>query len=93
MIFGRCALNKSSAFSAVNNTSLPILLMHGEDDSFVPCWMSRKIYDACASKDKFLFTFKDADHGLSYMSDNEKYESAYNKFIALCIDKFNKNNL
>ena len=93
LLFARCALNKSSAYRAVQNTTLPILIMHGEDDSFVPCYMSEKIYKACKSEYKFLYTFKGADHGLSYMSDNEKYESAYNKFVALCIDKFDKNNL
>ena len=90
LIYGRCILSKSSAYKAVKNTSLPVLLMHGEEDSFVPCWMSRKIFDKCASKDKFMFTFKGAEHGLSYMSDNDKYESAYNSFIALCMDKFKK---
>ena len=90
MLFGRFILNKSSAYEATKNTNLPILLMHGEDDSFVPCWMSRKIYDACKSEDKFLYIFKGADHGLSYMSDNAKYESAYNDFISLCMNKTDK---
>lgn len=90
LLFGKCNLNKASAYKAVQNTNLPILIFHGENDNFVPCWMSEKIYDACKSKDKFLYTFKDADHGMSYMSDNEKYESAYNDFISLCLDKYNK---
>ncbi|MBO5440190.1 MAG: alpha/beta hydrolase [Clostridia bacterium] len=90
LIFGRCVLNKASAYKAVQNTNIPILIFHGEEDTFVPVWMSRRVYNACVSKDKFLYTFKGADHGMSYMSDNEKYESAYLNFTALCIDRYNK---
>ncbi len=90
LLFGGCVLNKTSAYKAVQNTNIPILIFHGEDDSFVPCWMAKKVYDSCTSEHKFIHTFKGADHGMSYMSDNEKYESAYSDFTALCIDKFNK---
>lgn len=88
LIFGRFALNKASAYKAVQSTNIPILIFHGEDDSFVPLWMSKKIYDFCNSEHKFLHTFKAADHGMSYITDNEKYERAYSDFIALCINKF-----
>lgn len=90
MIFGRFVLNKSSAYNAVQNTSLPVIIFHGEDDSFVPCWMSKKIFEACKSEQKFLHLFKGADHGLSYMSDSEKYEEEYMNFVSLCINNFNK---
>ena len=91
LFFGGFRLNASSACKAVQKTNIPIAIFHGEDDSFVPCYMSEKIYKNCKSENKFLYTFKGADHGMSYMSDNQKYESGYNDFIALCIDKF-KNN-
>ena len=90
LIFGRLVLNKASAYNAVQNTSLPIIIFHGEDDSFVPYWMSEKIFEACKSEHKFLHSFKGADHGLSYMSDNKKYEEEYLNFVSLCINNFNK---
>ena len=90
LIFGGFRLDATSAYKAVEKTDVPIVIFHGEEDSFVPCDMAKKIYGNCKCKDKFLYTFKGADHGMSYMSDNEKYESGYNGFISLCIDKFNK---
>ena len=87
LIYGRFNVHKSSAYQSVQNTNIPILLIHGESDTLVPCDMSRKLYNACKSEKKHLYTFKDAEHGMSYIVDNEKYESAYNEFIALCLNK------
>ena len=87
LIYGRFNVHKSSAYQSVQNTNIPILLIHGESDTLVPCDMSRRLYEACKSEKKQLHTFKDAEHGMSYIVDNEKYESAYNEFIALCLNK------
>lgn len=87
LIFGRFNLHGASAYKSVQNTNIPILIIHGENDSLVPCSMSNKIFDVCKSEKKFLHTFKDAEHGMSYIVDNEKYESAYNDFVALCLNK------
>ncbi|MBQ7906898.1 MAG: alpha/beta fold hydrolase [Clostridia bacterium] len=84
LLFGHFNLERSSAQEAVENTSLPVLLMHGADDIFVPCYMSEEIYNHCNSI-KFLYTFDGADHGLSYFADTEKYERASCDFISLCI--------
>ena len=43
----------------------------------------------CPQEKKQLHTFKGAEHGMSYIIDNEKYESAYNEFVALCLNKKN----
>ncbi len=91
LLFGGFRLDATSAYRAVKNTSIPVVIFHGENDSIVPCYMAKKIYDCCGYEDKFIYTFKDADHGMSYMTDNERYESAYNDFISLCIDKFKTN--
>lgn len=89
LIYGRFNVHKSSAYQSVQNTNIPILLIHGEDDTLVPCDMSRKLHEACKSERKYLHTFKGAEHGMSYIIDNEKYESAYNEFVALCLNKKN----
>ena len=49
-LFGHFVLNESSAVQAVGNKNIPILLLHGEDDRFVPCDMSREIFDACTGE-------------------------------------------
>ncbi len=78
--FGGFDLEESCALSSVANANIPILLLHGEADHFVPCEMSRAIYSACSST-AFLETFPDAGHGLSYITGIEKYENITNDFI------------
>lgn len=62
----------ADAAEAVKQSPVPILLIHGEDDRFVPCDMSRRI--AAANPEKInLQTFPNAGHGLSYMQDFPRY--------------------
>ena len=78
IIYGGFNVSESSAVKSVQKAKLPILLVHGEDDRFVPCDMSREIYKKCVSKAQ-LHTFPDAGHGLCYLIDAPRYER-------LCID-------
>ncbi len=82
-LFGGFSLNESSAASAVKSARVPILLIHGESDLFVPHEMSREIYEACASK-KRLLLFEGAGHGLSYMADSERYVREFRDFLRAC---------
>ncbi len=79
-LFGHFDPDAGSALGAVSNTTLPILLIHGEADGFVPCEMSREIAAACASKVR-LETFPGADHGVSYLSDPERYGRIVKEFL------------
>ena len=68
-----------STVEAMKKTKLPILFIHGSDDTFVPVDMSYENYKACAAP-KYLLVVPGAIHGQSYDVDQEKYESA-NKFF------------
>lgn len=63
----------------VRKAKVPILFIHGEADVFVPCWMTEKIYENCASE-KTKLIVKDAGHGESYYKDTEAYEAAMDSF-------------
>ncbi|MBR3929870.1 MAG: prolyl oligopeptidase family serine peptidase [Clostridia bacterium] len=80
LLFGRFRLGAASAVEAVKKTSHPILLIHGEADSFVPCDMSREIKDACASEVRFE-TFPDAGHALSFIKDFDRYKRICQEFF------------
>lgn len=82
-VFGGFKLWESSPVEAVKHTNIPIHLIHGEDDRFVPCEMSRRIYEACAGP-KRLVTFPGAGHGLSYLVDTPKYHAAFKSFMGAC---------
>ena len=79
-LFGKFDLEGCTAENAVRHAKIPILLLHGEEDSFVPCDMSRKIAAACASHCE-LHTFPEAGHGLCYTIDADRYESAVVHFM------------
>lgn len=80
-IFAGFDLEESSAMTAVKNTPVPILIIHGEGDRFVPCDMSRDIRDA--NPDMItLVTIPEAGHGLCYMTEPSIYENSMQEFFA-----------
>ena len=80
-VFGRFDIRSASPLEAVKQARVPILLIHGEDDRYVPCSMSAEIAAACASPVR-LETFPHAGHGLSYMEDEARYARIFSEFMA-----------
>lgn len=79
-IFGGFSPDEYSSVEAVKRSKTPLLIIHGEADSFVPCYMSHEIYDACVSP-KHILTIAGADHAVSAFADSAAYESAVNGWI------------
>lgn len=81
-----CKRKAGYGFKEVNNTErvrrskLPILFIHGEKDTFVPTWMSKRMYKACTSK-KELLIVKEAGHGESYFRDMTTYQNTVKRFL------------
>lgn len=80
LIFAGVKLDSCDCVSAVKKARIPILLIHGEDDRFVPCEMSETIRKA-NPKLIHRVTFPNAAHGISYIEDKERYEQLINQFI------------
>lgn len=80
LLFGHFKLDGCTAKEAVSHAKIPILLIHGEADHFVPCDMSTEIKSACASRAE-IFTFPGAGHGLSYLIDPLRYERVTYDFL------------
>lgn len=80
-VFGHFRLEETSPVEAVKRATLPIILYHGEGDTFVPCDMSREIYSACRSEKKKLITVPKAPHGMAYSQDKEQYLQTLKDFI------------
>lgn len=80
-IFGHFNLTSDSPVKAVKRTTLPLLIIHGMEDSFVPYQMSEEIYKAAAPKDKKLLLFKGAYHGISYMNNEKVYIGELRSFM------------
>ena len=83
-IFGHFDLEETSPLEAVQNCKLPVIFFHGEDDDFVPCYMSKENFEACPSR-KRLVTIPGAGHGLAYAIEPDRYvEELYDFFGPDC---------
>ena len=71
-IYGHFNLEECPPIEAVKHCKLPVIFFHGEGDDFVPCYMSRKNYEACTSR-KALYTVPGAGHGLSFPANQKQY--------------------
>lgn len=60
---------------ALADCRVPVLLIHGDGDSFVPVEMSYENYEACKAP-KELLIVPGAEHGMSYFADGVTYRSA-----------------
>ena len=70
----------ASSIESLKRTKLPVLLIHGKADDFVPYSMSEENDAACASRHAFVFV-DGAGHGQSYLFDREKCDKALEEFL------------
>lgn len=82
-LFGGFDLQAASPVQAVQTCRVPLLLIHGEDDRFVPCTMSVEIAAAAekAGVPVRLLTVPRAGHGVSFLVDPTAYRSAVTEFV------------
>lgn len=77
-LFGGFSLSETTAEEQVRKTRIPIMIIHGDEDRFVPCSMSE-----CLAKASPLVTrhiFPGAGHGLSFLVDQPRYEKLIRDF-------------
>ena len=74
-------LNECNARDEVRKAGVPVLFIHGEADTFVPCRMAHELYDACNSP-KELVLVPGAGHAEAYYKDTERYEEAIRAFLS-----------
>lgn len=77
-LFGGFSLRSYSASVAVERTKLPILIIHGDADDFVPLSMSEELKRKNPSI--ILKTVRGADHAVAYLADTEGYISEVKRF-------------
>lgn len=75
----RMGTDEYSTVDALKNCTVPVMLVHGTDDQFVPVEMTYENYKACIAP-KRLFVVPGAGHGMSYYIDKAGYETAVKNF-------------
>ncbi len=78
-LYGKFNLEEASPVTAVKNTNVPILLIHGDDDRFVPYKMSCEIHKAAPEKIEF-HTIHNAGHAMNYVTAPEQYTRIVHAF-------------
>ncbi len=75
----------ATAVDALKGSRIPVTLIHGEDDRFVPCEMSEEIARANPDTVRF-YPFPEAGHGISYMQDKERYRAVIREFVKTSLE-------
>ncbi len=73
-------LDECNAREEVAKAKIPILFIHGDADSFVPCSMVYELHDACQTEKK-LVIIEGAGHVESCYRDADLYEGTIESFI------------
>ncbi len=74
------SIKTCNSINEVKKAKVPMLFIHGETDSFVPCDMVYKLYDSCASE-KDILVIKGAGHANSIYKDPELYYKKIEEFL------------
>lgn len=86
-IFAGFGLAEKDTRKTLQNSKVPVLLVHGIDDGFVPCEMTRQAYAAC-KEPKELLLVDGADHGVSFLVDQVRYIDVVTAFLEKYIGGF-----
>lgn len=76
----RISLNRHSPMEQVKQARVPMLFIHGVDDTFVPYEMGRMLNMYCASQSS-LVSVKGAGHGEACLADPDGYRDAIETFL------------
>lgn len=79
-LFGRFDLEEAAPLNAVEKLRIPILFIHGKQDSVVPLSMNEELYERCTGK-KERVVIEGADHANSAMTDYATYEREVMRFL------------
>lgn len=79
-LFAGFSLSQKDTRTTLSINKLPILMVHGTDDDFVPCDMTKEGYSVCAGPKKLLLA-EGADHGTSFLVARERYTNMILEFL------------
>lgn len=78
------SLKEKDTRKTLAKNKLPILLVHGKSDDFVPCSMTEDSFSHCIGP-KTMLLVEGAGHGVSFLVDHVRYIDAIEKFLYECL--------
>lgn len=79
-LYGGFRLNETDAIKAVQKAKVPIVIIHGEEDTYVPCAMSEPVALANPRMVR-RYTFPGAEHAISFLVDEPRYRQIVTEFV------------
>ena len=79
-IFAGFRLSQKDTRVTLSKNRLPILLIHGLNDDYVPCEMTKEAYNACSGNKEILLV-EGAGHAVSFLVDQARYKAAVDKLL------------
>ena len=86
-LFAHFSLSEKDTTKVLQNSKVPVLLIHGLDDDFVPSYMTQQAFDACNGS-KELLLVDGAGHGTSFLVDREGYTKCVISFLEKYLEDF-----
>lgn len=80
-LFAGFGFKDKDSRETLKSCKLPVMLVHGLADDFVPAEMTKQAFDACKG-DKRMFLVEGAGHGVSFLHDTEGYLNAVKQFLS-----------
>jgi hypothetical protein len=74
------SLTEASAMDQVKKAEVPILYIHGKEDTFVPTAMTKELYENTKSESE-IHLFDNAGHGEAYVTQEDRYTEKLNAFL------------
>ncbi len=79
-VFCDCDLDSNSPLKAIAKAQVPVLLIHGDLDLFVPCEMSKNLHNTAPEKTE-LCIINGTGHALNQIAASIEYEKALRAFV------------
>lgn len=79
-LFAGFSLRQCDTRKALAKSRLPVIMVHGREDGFVPCEMTEEGFAACTAE-KQLLLVDGADHGVSFLAAPERYSKLVTEFL------------
>lgn len=86
-LFAGFSLNEMDTRKILKNAKLPVMMIHGLSDDFVPSYMTQQGYDACCGQKEILLV-EGAGHGTSFLVDKENYTKRIIAFLEKHLEDF-----
>lgn len=81
------SLTAKDTRTVLSNARIPVLMIHGLSDDFVPSYMTQQGFDACIGR-KSLLLVEGAGHGTSFLVDKEAYTRHVISFLEKYLEDF-----